>query len=516
MDVILIDGLEATIKDVVLVARYGARAELSEAAAERIEAARTVVDRCVQDDLVRYGITTGFGKFCDVVINEESNALLQKNLIMSHAVGVGDPLPSEVVRGMMFLRANALAVGHSGARLSTIQALIDMLNADVVPVIPEKGSLGASGDLAPLSHMAIALCGMGDVFFRGSRMPAAEALKLAGLQPVELAAKEGLSLINGTQCMTAIGCLAAFDAWKLARTADLAAALTVQALRGITDAFDARVHEVRRQSGQIDCAANMRGLLEGSFSTTRQGEERVQDAYALRCIPQIHGASRDAIDYVYTTVSREVNAVTDNPLIFENPDDPSGGDIISGGNFHGQPIALAMDFLGIAAAEFANVSERRIERLVNPALSNGLPAFLVREGGLNSGFMIIQYTAASLVSENKVLAHPASVDSIPSSANQEDHVSMGTIAARKAREIIDNARTVVSLELLAACQAIDLQDSAASLSPATAAAYRVIRSVVPMVQKDRLMYPDIEAVRHLVADGAILRAAEDALEHDMI
>ncbi|MBU0934551.1 MAG: aromatic amino acid lyase, partial [Spirochaetes bacterium] len=251
MDVILIDGLEATIKDVVLVARYGARAELSEAAAERIEAARTVVDRCVQDDLVRYGITTGFGKFCDVVINEESNALLQKNLIMSHAVGVGDPLPSEVVRGMMFLRANALAVGHSGARLSTIQALIDMLNADVVPVIPEKGSLGASGDLAPLSHMAIALCGMGDVFFRGSRMPAAEALKLAGLQPVELAAKEGLSLINGTQCMTAIGCLAAFDAWKLARTADLAAALTVQALRGITDAFDARVHEVRRQSGQI-------------------------------------------------------------------------------------------------------------------------------------------------------------------------------------------------------------------------------------------------------------------------
>ncbi|HAP42669.1 MAG: histidine ammonia-lyase [Spirochaetes bacterium GWD1_61_31] len=514
MDIVLIDGLEATIKDVVLVARYGAEARLDETAAERILAAREVVDRCVENSLVRYGITTGFGKFCDVVINEDSNALLQKNLIMSHAVGVGQPLPLEVVRGMMFLRANALAVGHSGARLETIQALIDMLNADIVPVIPEKGSLGASGDLAPLSHMAIALCGMGDVFFRGCRLPAAEALDSAGLQPVELAAKEGLSLINGTQCMTAIGCLAAFDAWKLARTADLAACLTIQALHGITDAFDARLHEVRRQPGQIDCAANLRALLDGSLSTTRQGEERVQDAYALRCVPQIHGASRDAIDYVYGAVSREVNAVTDNPLIFDNPDDPSGGDIISGGNFHGQPVALAMDFLGIAAAELASVSERRIERLVNPALSNGLPAFLVRDGGLNSGFMIVQYTAAALVSENKVLAHPASVDSIPSSANQEDHVSMGTIAARKAREIIDNARSVVALELLAACQAIDLLGEADSLSPATLAAYRVLRSAVTMVDKDRLMYQDIEAARSLVADGAILRAAEDVLNRD--
>ncbi len=511
METIVIDGCKASIKDVVLAARYGATVRLDETASERINASRAVVEKCVDESLVRYGITTGFGKFCDIVITKNDNAALQKNLIMSHAVGVGSPLPLEVARAMVFLRANALAVGNSGARLSTVRSLVDMLNADVVPMIPEKGSLGASGDLAPLSHMALALCGMGEAFYRGKRMPADEALKAAGLKPVELSAKEGLALINGTQCMTAVGALAAFDGWKLARTADLAAALTFQALRGITDAYDPRVHEARGQVGQIECAANMRALLEGSDCVTRQGQERVQDAYSLRCVPQIHGASRDALGYVYDVVSRELNAVTDNPLIFINSDDPSGGDIISGGNFHGQPVALAMDFLGIAAAEYANVSERRIERLVNPALSNGLPAFLVKDGGLNSGFMIMQYTAAALVSENKVLAHPASVDSIPSSGNQEDHVSMGTIAARKARDIIYNARNVVTLELLAACQAIDLRDGPAALSPATAAAYRVIRSAVPMVEKDRIMYRDIEQIYALVADGAILRAAEEIL-----
>jgi histidine ammonia-lyase len=512
MDTVVLDGREATVKDVVLVARYGATAELAEEAVPRIEASREVVERCVGESLIRYGITTGFGKFCDVVINNESNATLQRNLIMSHAVGIGDPLPEEVVRAMMLLRVNAIAVGDSGARLSTVMSLLDMLNADIVPVIPEKGSLGASGDLAPLSHMALALCGMGECFYHGKRIPAADALADAGLEPVELAAKEGLALINGTQCMTAIASLAAFDAWKLARTADVVSALTMQSLRGITDAFDARVHEARGQFGQIECAANMRALLTGSLCTTRQGQERVQDAYTIRCIPQIHGASRDAISYAFDIVSREINAATDNPLIFLNPEDPSGGDIISGGNFHGQPVALAMDFLGIAVAELANVSERRIERLVNPALSNGLPAFLVKDGGLNSGFMIIQYSAASLVSENKVLAHPASVDSIPSSANQEDHVSMGTIAARKAREILGNTRAVLALELLAACQAVDLRGSADELSPATAAVYRLLRSAVPMVDKDRIMQDDIQAAIALVADGAILRAAEDALD----
>ncbi|TFG82319.1 MAG: histidine ammonia-lyase [Spirochaetales bacterium] len=512
METVLIEGREATVKDVVLVARYGAAAELSTDAVARMENTREVVDRCVQDELIRYGITTGFGKFCDVVISQESNATLQRNLIMSHAVGVGDPLPDEVVRAMMFLRANALAVGHSGARPSTVQALVDLLNSGVIPVVPEKGSLGASGDLAPLSHMALALCGMGECRYRGRTMPSAEALKLAGLAAVSLAAKEGLALINGTQCMTAIGTLAAFDAWKLARSADVIASITMQALKGIIDAYDPRVHEARGQYGQIECAANLRSLLENSGLTTRQGEDRVQDAYALRCVPQIHGASRDAIGYVYDILSREINAVTDNPLIFLNPEDPSGGDIISGGNFHGQPVALAMDFLGIAAAEFASVSERRIERLVNPALSNGLPAFLVKDGGLNSGFMIMQYTAASLVSENKVLAHPASVDSIPSSANQEDHVSMGTIAARKARQILENARTVLALELLTACQAIDLLDASEGLSPPTQAAYRVLRSAVPMVEVDRIMYPDIASATALVADGAILRAAEQVLD----
>jgi len=511
MEAVMLDGREVSIKDVVLVARYGAAAELAAESAPRIEASREIVDRCVEESLVRYGITTGFGKFCDVVISKESNTVLQRNLIMSHAVGVGDPLPEEVVRAMMLLRANAIAVGDSGARLSTVLALIDMLNAGVVPVVPEKGSLGASGDLAPLAHMALALCGMGESTYRGVRMPSADALAAARLRPVELVAKEGLALINGTQCMTAIASLAAFDAWKLVRTADVVSAITIQALRGITDSLDPRMHDARGQFGQIECAAKLRNLLDGSLCTTRQGQERVQDPYTLRCIPQIHGASRDAISYVFDIVSREVNAATDNPLIFINPEDPSGGDIISGGNFHGQPVALAMDFLGIALAELANVSERRIERLVNPALSNGLPAFLVKDGGLNSGFMIIQYTAASLVSENKVLAHPASVDSIPSSANQEDHVSMGTIAARKARDILGNARTVLALELLAACQAVDLRGGSETLSPATAAAYRVLRSAVPGLDRDRVMQADISAAIDLVADGAILRAAEDSM-----
>lgn len=508
---IVLDGMTVTIKDLLMVARFGMKAELDDEARGRVDEARAVVERCVDEQLVRYGITTGFGKFCDVVISKEDNSALQKNLIMSHAVAVGEPLPVETVRAMMLLRANALAHGNSGARSSTIEALIAMLNAGVIPVIPEKGSLGASGDLAPLSHMAIALCGMGECFYQGKRMPSAQALAACGLKPVELSAKEGLSLINGTQCMTAVGALAVWDAWKLVRTADVAAALTSQGLRGIVDAYDPRVHEARGQLGQMDAAQNLLALLDGSGLSTRQGEERVQDAYALRCLPQIHGASRDAIGYVWDVVSREINAVTDNPLIFLNPDDPSGGDIISGGNFHGQPVALAMDFLGIAAAELANVSERRLERLVNPALSNGLPAFLTADGGLHSGFMIVQYTAASLVSENKVLAHPASVDSIPSSANQEDHVSMGTIAARKARQILDNSRTVIALELLAGCQAIDLQNGKDKLSPPTKAVYNLIRSVVPMLKEDRVMYQDIDAVYALVADGSILRAAQESL-----
>jgi len=539
MDSIVIDGNSLTAEQVARYARApeGApiRAEISSEALERMASSRAVVDACVADRLVRYGITTGFGKFCDVVISGEENEKLQRNLIMSHACGVGEPFPAEVVRAMALLRANALAVGYSGARPSTAISLLRMVEAGIVPLVPEQGSLGASGDLAPLSHMVLVLIGEGEAFFRGARVPGAKALREAGLEPVVLGAKEGLALINGTQAMTGIGALAVHDARELLLLADAAAALSAQALLGIVDAYDPRVHELRRQPGQIEAAASLRALLAGSRLTTRQGEERVQDAYALRCIPQVHGASRDAVAYVAAAVERELNAVTDNPIIFPAAAESAAGaegrsedgaDIISGGNFHGQPIALAMDFLGIALAELASLSERRIERLVNPALSNGLPAFLAPKGGLNSGFMIAQYVAAAVVSENKILAHPASVDSIPSSANQEDHVSMGTIAARKARSILENLRRVLAIELLSACQAIDLRlaaksggsasadeprtrsaAAAAALSPRTYAAYRAVREVAPFAPVDRVMYTDIEAVRRIVADGSIVRAA---------
>lgn len=521
MDRIRLDGCSLTIEDLVRVARNGAAVELDEDAAARMRASRTVVERCVDREFVRYGITTGFGKFCNVVISKEENSILQKNLIMSHACGQGEPLPKEVVRAMMALRANALAVGNSGIRPSTVRLLLDMLNADITPVVPEKGSLGSSGDLAPLAHMALVMIGLGEAYFRGERVAGSAALSMAGLKPVALEAKEGLALINGTQAMTAVGALAIHDACLAYGSAQIASALTIQALRGITDAFDARIQELRRQPGQTACAAELRRLLEDSRLVTRQGELRVQDAYALRCIPQVHGASLDALAYVRQVVERELNAVTDNPLIFPSPsimlggtqaleDERDPGDILSGGNFHGQPVALAMDFLAIAASELANISERRLERLVNPALSEGLPAFLTTSGGLNSGFMIVQYAAAALVSENKSLAHPASVDSIPSSANQEDHVSMGTIAARKARSIVWNVQRVVALELAAACQALDLRAIQMGipsieplLSPGTADAYRVVRSVVDRLDSDRVMYPDLDAIATLVAQGSI-------------
>jgi histidine ammonia-lyase len=520
VDPVIVDGRGLDVGEVVRFARLGAAAALDPGAERRMAASRAVVEDCVASGEVRYGITTGFGKFADVVISPEDNAELQRNLIMSHACGVGESFPDEVVRAMALLRANALAVGYSGIRPSVVAALLAMINAGVIPVVPEKGSLGASGDLAPLSHLALALCGMGEARYRGRRMAGAEALAAAGLEPVVLSAKEGLALINGTQAMTAVGVLAARDSGELVDLADLACAMTSQALRGIVDAYDGRIHELRGQRGQEASAAALRALLSGSRLSTRQGEARVQDAYALRCAPQVHGACRDAVDYARAAVGREVNAVTDNPLILPRDLDEgfsSGADILSGGNFHGQPIAFAMDFLGIAVAALANISERRLERLVNPALSNGLPAFLTAKGGLDSGFMIAQYSAASLVSENKVLAHPASVDSIPSSANQEDHVSMGTIAARKARSMIANAQSVLGIELLAACQAADLRAASMRgraselLSPPAAAAYAALRERVPPLEGDRVMYPDIEAARAMVADGSVLAAARAAL-----
>ncbi|SEF55295.1 histidine ammonia-lyase [Caloramator fervidus] len=504
MNKVIIDGNSLTIEDVVNVARNGYFVELSDEAKERVKKARNLVDKFVEDEKVEYGITTGFGKFADVVISKEDAKKLQRNLIVSHACAVGNEFDTEIVRAIMLLRANALAKGYSGVRLSTLQMLVDMLNRKVHPVIYEKGSLGASGDLAPLSHMVLVMIGEGEAYYNGERLSGKEALHKAGMEPIELVEKEGLALINGTQVMTAIGALAVYDAMNLLKASDIIAAMTVEALRGITDAYYHRVHEVRPQKGQLKCAKNLLKLLEGSSLTTRQGQLRVQDAYTLRCIPQIHGASKDALEYVKKVIEIEINSATDNPLIFEDE-----MKVVSGGNFHGQPVALAMDFLGIAMSEIANVSERRIERLVNYQL-NDLPAFLTKNGGLNSGFMIAQYTAASLVSENKVLAHPASVDSIPSSANQEDHVSMGTIAARKARNIIYNVSRVLGIEYLAAAQAIDFRGNA-KLGNGTEVAYKLIRKEVEHLDEDRIMYIDINKASKIVDSGLLVKEVEKAI-----
>lgn len=504
MDTIFIDGNSLTIEDIVKVARYNYEVKIKEEAIERIQKSRDVVDEFVDSEQVVYGITTGFGKFSDVVISKEETRELQWNLIVSDCCGVGDPLPEDIVRGVMLLRANALAKGFSGIRISTLNTLIEMLNKGVHPVIPEKGSVGASGDLAPLAHMVLVMLGEGEAYYKGELLPGKEAMDKAGIEIIHLLSKEGLALINGTQVMTAIGALTVYDAKALAKLADISAALTLEALNGVTDAFDKRVHQVRPHNGQIRCAENILKIVEGSKATTRQGEIRLQDAYALRCIPQIHGASKDAIEYVADRVSTEINSATDNPLIFADDKE-----VISGGNFHGQPMALAFDFLGIAVAELANVCERRIERLVNPQLS-GLPAFLVKKGGLNCGFMVAQYTAAALVSENKVLAHPASVDSIPTSANQEDHVSMGTIAARKAKEILFNATNVLAIELMSAAQAIDFKD-AEKLGKGTRVAYDKVREQVETLHRDRALYKDINKCAKLVSKQDIVEAVEQAI-----
>lgn len=501
---LLIDGEHLTIKDVVDVARNNRTIELSEQAVVKIRRSREYVDDLVDKGSVVYGITTGFGKFSDVFISKEDTKALQRNLIVSHACSLGEPLAEEIVRGIMLLRINALAKGFSGIRLETVSTLAEMLNKGVHPIIPEKGSLGASGDLAPLANMVLVMLGEGEAIYKGVRMSGKEAMDKAGIKVVELTSKEGLALINGTPVMTAIGALAAYDAVNLLKNADIIAAMTLEALKGITTAFDKKVHEVRGQKGQMAVARNMLRIVSGSELTTLQGQIRVQDAYTLRCIPQIHGASRDAIQYVVEKISIELNAATDNPIVFADEDQ-----VISGGNFHGQPIALAMDFLGIAVSELANVSERRLERLVNPQL-NDLPAFLTRKGGLNSGFMITQYAAASIVSENKVLAHPASVDSIPSSANQEDHVSMGTTAARKARVILDNVQKVLGIEAFAAAQAISFRGDV-KLGMGTSEAYKTIRKEVTPVDEDRIMYTDMNKVDRMIKTEAFIKAVESAV-----
>ena len=501
---VIISAEPITFDELVSVARHGAKVALCDATKEKINASRESVERMIKNKEIVYGITTGFGSFYNKTINPEQVEELQRNLIVSHAAGVGDPLPGDVVRAMMLLRVKSLSHGFSGIRLEVVEKLLEMLNKGIVPHIPEKGSLGASGDLCPLSHMALPLLGKGEAYFNGKLLPGDEAMKAAGIETIELKAKEGLALNNGTQCMTAIGALAVYDAEYLLETAEKSASLTLEALNGRLDAFDPRIHEKRNQVGQVQSAEKIRKHTEGSEYLLTPGTKnaRVQDAYTLRCIAQVHGASRDALSYIKSVVFREMNAVTDNPLIFPEDD---GATAISGGNFHGQPIALVMDFLGIAVAELGNISERRLERLVNKDLSNGLPAYLTDtdKGGLHSGFMIVQYTSAALVSENKILAHPASVDSIPSSNNQEDHVSMGTIAARKAAAIIKNVRRVIAMELLAAAQAIDLRNKGVTpqnLGKSTKAVYNTIRENVPPMFEDRVIAPDVKKVSDLIKE----------------
>ena len=480
-----LNGQDLTMEQAKRVLYHGEKVELTDDAWARVAESRRVVEQYVADQKVIYGVTTGFGKMSDVVIPSESLEQLQLNLIRSHAVGVGEPFDEIVSRAMLLLRANALAKGYSGIRRETLELLLACLNHRIHPVIPSQGSLGASGDLAPLSHLALVLVGEGEAYYKGKRMSGKAALAAAGLKPIRLAAKEGLALINGTQAMTAVGLLAYLEAVYLAEIADLTASMTLEVLRGIVDAFSPQVHEVRPYAEQQEVAAKILDYVAGSQLVTKQGELRVQDAYSLRCIPQVHGAVRQVLAYVKEKLLIEMNAATDNPLIFSDLDQA-----ISGGNFHGQPIAFAMDFLGIALAELANISERRIERLVNPQL-NDLPPFLSPNPGLQSGLMISQYTAASLVSENKSLAHPASVDSIPSSANQEDHVSMGTIAARHAYRIIQNCRRVLAIEAICAAQAADIR-GANKLAPKTFSWYKQIRALVPKLVHDRVLSADIE------------------------
>ena len=501
---IRLTGDDLRVADVWTVAVERAPAELSDSSRVRMRAARELVERTAHGAREHtYGVNPGFGRFVSRSIPEELTEELQVRLLRSHACGVGEPYPDEVVRAAMLLRANALAKGTSGARVGLVEAILACLNGDVLPQVPSRGSVGASGDLAPLAHLALPLIGEGRAWFDGELLDGADALAAAGLEPVRLAAKEGLSLVNGTQFMSALGALGLVRARRLAAAADLACALSLEALQGSRTSFIPQIHRLRPLRGQADSAANVLRLLEGSaIIESHRWCDKVQDAYSLRCAPQVHGASRDLLDYVDYTVSVELNAATDNPLVLVDDDV-----LVSNGNFHGQPLAFALDALAMAVSELASISERRVERLVNPNLSDGLPAFLTADGGLNSGFMIPQYVAASLVSENKVLSHPASVDSIPTSAGQEDHVSMGNASGLKAWQVLANAECALAIELLAGAQAVEFL---APLQPgAGVAATRAhIRTLSPRLDDDRPLSADIETVASAIRDGSLVAAVE--------
>ena len=497
-------GDDLRLADVWAVAVDRAPVGLADAAREQMRAARDLVERAVHGKQEHtYGVNTGFGRFVSRSIPEELTGELQLRLLRSHACGVGEPYPPEIVRAAMLLRANALAKGFSGCRVQTVELIVACLNSGLLPHVPSRGSVGASGDLAPLAHLALPLIGEGEAWFEGRRLPGDEALAAAGLEPVRLEAKEGLSLVNGTQFMAAFGALGLIRAQRAAKAADIASAVSLEALQGSRTSFLPQIHAARPLRGQIDSAANVLRLLEDSaINEAHRWCDKVQDAYSVRCAPQVHGASRDLLDYVSYTVTTELNSATDNPLVLVEDEL-----LVSNGNFHGQPLAFALDALAMAVAELADISERRIERLVNPSLSGGLPAFLTGDGGLNSGFMIPQYVAASLVSENKVLSHPASVDSIPTSAGQEDHVSMGNAAGVKAWQVLANAERVLAIELLAGVQGIEFL---APLRPGVGvrAARELVRSLSPRLRDDRQLSGDIEAVAAAVRDGSLVEAVE--------
>jgi histidine ammonia-lyase len=498
-------GDDLTLRDVWAVAVDGAQAELSDEGRRKLRAARDVVERVAEGSPGEstYGLNTGFGRFVSKTIPPELAAELQLRLLRSHACGVGDPYPAEVVRAAMLLRANTLAKGYSGARPETVELLLACLNRGLTPLVPSRGSVGASGDLAPLAHLALPLVGEGEAVVDGELLPGADALARVGLEPVELQAKEGLSLINGTQFMAAAGALALIRGHRLAQTADVACALSLEALQGSRASFLPEIHELRPLEGQRASAANILRLLEGSaILEAHRWCDKVQDAYSLRCAPQVHGASRDLLAYAERTVAIELNAATDNPLVLVELDE-----LVSNGNFHGQPLAFALDAAAMALAELASISERRVERLTNPSLSDGLPAFLTHDGGLNSGFMIPQYVAAALVSENKVLCHPAGVDSIPTSAGQEDHVSMGNASALKCLQVLANAERALAIELLAGAQGIEFL---APLEPGAGvrAAHDLVRTLSPTVVEDRSLAGDIESVAEAIRNGDLVAAVE--------
>jgi len=514
MHVIYADGENLTVEEVVKVARKDAKVAIPEEVKRRIKRSREVLERLVKEKQVIYGVNTGFGALSKVKISPQEIKELQSNLIRSHSSGVGKPLSTEIVRALLLLRINTLAKGYSGIRLEPLETLVEMLNKGVHPVIPAKGSVGASGDLAPLSHMILVLMGEGKAEYQRKLMTGKEAMEKAGIKPVQLDFKEGIALNNGTQLMMAIAALTIHDAEKLIKTAEVAVALTLEALQGVVDAFSDRIHKVRPHEGQVLTAQNIRKLIEESqlVQTGRQAMEKIQrphDPYSLRCAPQVLGTARDAIAYTKRTVEVEINSATDNPLVFSEDET-----CLSGGNFHGQPLSLAMDLLGIALTIVGNISERRTARLLDEKLNNGLPAFLIppeAKKGLHSGLMTVQYTAAALASENKVLAHPACADSIPTSANFEDFISMGVTAAQKAMQILENVEYIIAIELLCAAQAIEFRGSE-KLGKGTKKAYSTIRETVPMLREDRVLSEDIEKIRKIVKTGIILNEVEKTLE----